>query len=321
MHLLHLFTVLALVAFATATTAQDYPTKPIRLIVPFPAGGGTDLFGRVIGRKLSETLKWVVVVDNKPGAGGNIGVDAVAKSPPDGYTVVIGQTANLAINPTLYAKLPYDPLKDLIPVVLVADSPLVLVVSSNSPYKSLADVVAAAKAKPEDITYASAGSGTVSHLAVELFQRTAGIKLRHIPYKGAPPALTDVIGGQVNLYMSSVPSALTQIKGGKLRTLGVTTAKRATALPDVPTIAEAGFKQFEASTWVGLLVPAKTPAPIVTRLNTEVNKVLQMPDVREKIATEGGEVVGGSPDQFASFLKAEYDKWSKVVKESGAKVD
>lgn len=316
-----IFATLALAVFATAALAQDYPTKPIRLVVPFPPGGGTDLFARVLGGKLSETLKWVVVVENKPGAGGNIGVDLVAKSPPDGYNIVMGQTSNLAINPALYRKLPYDPLKDLIPVVLVADAPLVLVVASQSPYKTLADLVAAAKAKPDELTFASPGNGTVAHLAGELFQSAAGVKFRHIPYKGSATAMNDLMGGQVQLFMASVPTALPQIKNGKLRPLAVTSTKRAVALPDVPTIAEAGYKGFDANTWFGLLVPKGTPESIVTRLNTEANKVLKMPDVAAKFASEGGGAVGGTPEEFAALLKADYGKWAKVVKDSGAKVD
>jgi tripartite-type tricarboxylate transporter receptor subunit TctC len=263
----------------------------------------------------------VVVVENKPGVGGNLGVEQAAKSPPDGYTVVMGQTSNLAINPTLFPKLPYDPLKDLAPVTLVASAPLVLVVSANSPFKSLADVVAAAKAKPDHLTFGSPGNGTVAHLTGELLQSAAGVKFQHIPYKGSSQALTDLMGGQVQIFMSSVPTALSQIKGGKLRALAVTGAKRAAELPNVPTIAESGYKGFDATTWFGLLVPAKTPAEIVKRLNDEVNKVLKDPDVRAKLASEGGEALGGSPEQFAALLKTDIARWGKVVKDSGAKVD
>jgi tripartite-type tricarboxylate transporter receptor subunit TctC len=312
---------LALAFFATAGQAQTYPAKPIKLIVPFPPGGGTDLFSRTIGQKLAETLKWVVVVENKPGVGGNLGVEQAAKAPPDGYTVVMGQTSNLAINPTLFPKLPYDPIKDLTPITLVASAPLVLVVAANSPFKSLADVVAAAKAKPGDITFASPGNGTVAHLTGELFQNAAGVKFQHVPYKGSSQALTDLMGGQVQIFMSSVPTALSQIKGGKLRAIAVTGAKRTSELPNVPTIAESGYKGFDATTWFGLLVPAKTPPEIVKRLNTEVNKILKDPEVRAKLASEGGDVLGGSPEEFATLLKADIGRWGKVVKDSGAKVD
>jgi tripartite-type tricarboxylate transporter receptor subunit TctC len=271
--------------------------------------------------KLTESVKWVVVVENKPGAGGNIGMDAVAKAAPDGYTIGMGQTSNLAINPTLYSKLPYDPLKDLAPIVLIADAPVVLVVSASSPFKSLADLVAAAKAKPGEVTFASPGNGTVSHLIGELFQSAAGIKLQHIPYKGAAQAMTDLIGGQVQSFMASVPSALAQIKGGTVRGLAVTSATRVRSLPDVPTVAEAGYRDFDANTWYGLVAPARTPASVVARINAEVNKILTSPDVRGKFAAEGGGPVGGSPQEFAALIVRDYAKWRKVVKDSGAKVD
>ena len=231
----------------------------------------------------------------------------------------MGQTSNLAINPTLFPKLPYDPIRDLTPVALVASAPLVLVVAANSPFKSLADVVAAAKAKPGELTFASPGNGTVAHLTGELFQNAAGVKFQHIPYKGSSQALTDLMGGQVQIFMSSVPTALSQIKGGKLRAIAVTGAKRSSELPKVPT--ESGYKGFDATTWFGLLVPAKTPPEIVKRLNTEVNKILKDPEVRAKLASEGGDVLGGSPEEFASLLQADIARWGKVVKDSGAKVD
>jgi tripartite-type tricarboxylate transporter receptor subunit TctC len=263
----------------------------------------------------------VVVLDNRPGAGGNIGVDLTAKSPPDGYTIVMGQTSNLAVNPTLYAKLPYNPVKDFIPVTTVATAPLVLVVPANSPYKTIADVVQAAKARPDQLTFASPGNGTVAHLTGELLQKAAGIKLQHVPYKGTAQAMTDLIGGQVQMYMSSVPSAISQIKSGKVRPLAVTSEKRSDDLPQVPTINESGYKGFDAITWFGLLVPAGTPAPIVTRLNTEVNKILKMKDVQEKIGTEGGDAQGSTPEEFAALLKTDIVKWGRIVKESGAKID
>ena len=312
---------LALAALATAAPAQDYPARPIRLIVPFPPGGGTDIAGRTIANKLSETVKWTFVVENKPGAGGNLGVEQAAKSPPDGYTLVVGQTSNLAINPALYANLPYDPQKDLSPVALIVSAPVVLVVATNSPYKSLGDLVAAAKRDPGAVTFASPGSGTVSHLTGELLQRAAGVKFTHVPYKGASQAMTDLLGGQVQSFMSSVPSALAQVRGGRLRAVVVTSAKRAAQMPEVPTIAESGYPGFDAITWYGLLAPAGTPAVIIARLNAELNRALATPDVRERLAAEGGEVLGGSPERFASLLKADRAKWGRVVKESGAKVD
>ena len=304
-----------------ASAQETYPSKPIRLVVPFPPGGGTDMMARVVGNKLAETLKWTVIVDNRPGAGGNIGVDLVTKSPPDGYTIVMGQTSNLAVNPTLYSRLPYDPVKDLAPITTVADAPLVLVVAASSPYKTLAELVAAAKARPGALTFATPGNGTVAHLTGELFQRAAGIKFQHVPYKGSSQALTDLVGGTVEVFMSSVPTALSQIRGGKMRALAVTSAKRSATLPEVPSINEAGFKGFDANTWFGLAAPVGTPANVVARLNTEVNRVLKMPDVREKIRAEGGDVLGSTPEAFGMLIKNDVVKWGNVVRDSGAKVD
>lgn len=308
-------------ASALASAQQAYPTKPIRLVVPFPPGGGTDIIARVVSNKLAETRKWVIVVDNRPGAGGNIGMDLVAKAKPDGYTIGLGQTSNLAVNPTLYAKLPYDPVKDFVPVGTVADAPLVLVVASSSPYKTLADVVAAAKAKPDQITLGTPGNGTVAHLTGELFQKAAGVKLQHVPYKGSSQAITDLLGGSINVFMSSVPTALPQIKMGTMRAIAVTSAQRAADLPAVPTINESGYKGFDARTWFGLVAPAGTPAPVIAQLNAEINKVLAMPEVRKKITVEGGNVLGGSTAQFATLIKAEIPRWGQVVKDSGARVD
>ncbi len=312
---------IALAFFVTAAAAQDYPARPIKLIVPFPPGGGTDISARTVANGLSQGGRWIFVVENKPGAGGNLGVEQAVKSPADGYTMVVGQTSNLAINPALYARLPYDPLRDLSPVALLVSAPVVLVVTANSRTKSLADLIAAAKRDPGAITYASPGNGTVSHLAGELLQRAAGIKLSHVPYKGAAQALSDTLGGQVQSFMSSVPSALAHVKSGRLRAIAVTSAKRSPELPSVPTIAESGYPGFEANTWYGLLVPAGTPAPIIALLNAEVNRVLAMLEVRARLASEGGETLGGSPERFAAFLAAEHAKWGRVVRESGARVD
>ena len=303
----------------SAATAQDYPAKPIKLIVPFPPGGGTDISARTLANKVSESAKWTFVIENKPGAGGNLGVEQAVRSRADGYTLVIGQTSNLAINPALYAKLPYDPLKDLSPIALVVSAPVVLVVAADSKFRSLADLLAAAK--DGTVTYASPGNGTVSHLAGELLQRASGAKLTHVPYKGAAQALTDTLGGQVQSFVSSVPSALAHIKSGRLRALAVTSAQRSPELPGTPTIAESGYPGFEASTWYGLLAPAGTPAPVISRLNSEVNRALAAKEVRERLASEGGETLGGSPAQFAAFLAAEHAKWGRVVRESGAKVE
>jgi len=316
-----LLAAVAAAAVAGSAIAQTYPAKPIKLIVPFPPAGGTDIIARTVADKLNQALGWTIVVDNKPGAGGNLGIEAAVKSPPDGYTLVLGQTSNLAINPTLYPKLPYDPQKDLVPIVAVANAPLVLVVPANSPYKTLADVIAAAKGKPGEVNFASPGNGTVAHLTGELLQKTAGVKFQHVPYKGTNQAVNDVLGGQVQLYMSSVPSALGFIKGGKLRALVVTSAQRVNDLPNVPTINESGYKGFDATTWFGLLAPAGTPPPVVAKLNAEVNRILKLPEVRQRIDSEGALAMGGSSEEFAALLKHDLARWGQIVKESGAKLD
>jgi tripartite-type tricarboxylate transporter receptor subunit TctC len=310
-----------LVTVGTSALAQAWPSKPIRLIVPFPPGGGTDIIARETSQRVSAATGWSFVIENRPGAGGNLGVDAAAKSAADGYTIVIGQTSNLAINPTLYSKMPYDSQRDLAPIVLLANAPLVMVTGANSPYKTLADAVAAAKAKPGQVNFASPGNGTVAHLSSELFQKAAGIKGQHVPYKGTSQAMVDIIGGNVELYMSSVPTLLGQIKQGKMRALAVTSAARVDDLPNVPTIAESGYKGFDTVTWFGLLAPAATPRDVVARINAEFNKALQNPELRKKLGDEGADPAGGTAEQFAALIKSEVPRWGLVVKESGAKVD
>ncbi|WCM95119.1 tripartite tricarboxylate transporter substrate binding protein [Acidovorax sp. NCPPB 2350] len=311
----------ALAAAAPAGAQTAWPAKPIRLIVPFPPGGGTDMIARTVAQKLTDQHRWNVVVDNRPGAGGNLGVDAAAKSAPDGYTLVMGQTSNLAINPWLYAKLPYDPLKDLVPVALVSSAPIVMAAPVQSPYKTFADVVAASRGRPDAVTLGYSGNGTVAHLAGELAQKAAGVKLRHVPYKGASQAMTDLVGGQIDLYMSAVPTLLGQVRNGKLRAIAITSPKRSAQLPDTPTLAESGYKDFEAVSWYGVLAPAGTPAPVVQQLNQAINQALAQPDVAEKLRSEGGEVLGGTPQKFAQFLRAEVPRWGKIVKDSGASLD
>lgn len=310
-----------LLGAAHVAAAAPYPSKPIRVIVPFPAGGGTDIIAREVTNKVAMSTGWTFVVDNKPGSGGNLGVDAAAKAPADGYTVVLGQTSNLAINPTLFSHLPYDPVKDLTPISLVASAPLVLVTPVSSPYKTLADVVKASKAKPGALNIASPGNGTVAHLSGELLQKTAGIKLIHVPYKGAAQAVNDLIGGQVDLYLSSVPTLLAHIKSGKLRPLAVTSLKRVDDLPQVPTIAESGYAGFEASTWFGFAAPAATPKDIVTRLNAEFNKALKSPDLAKKLNDQGALVLGGSPEAFGTQIRQDIARWASIIKDSGTKLD
>jgi tripartite-type tricarboxylate transporter receptor subunit TctC len=312
---------LASATFCLGAFAQAWPAKPIRVIVPFPPGGGTDIVARETTQKVAAATGWTFVIDNKPGAGGNLGVDAVAKSLADGYTLVLGQTSNIAINPTLYSKLPYDPQKDLAPIVLLANAPLVMVTGANTPLKTLAEAVNAAKAKPGQVNFASPGNGTVAHLTEELFQKAAGIKTQHVPYKGANQALTDVISGNVDLYMSSVPTLLQHIKQGKLRALAVTSAKRVDDLPNVPTINESGYKGFDAVTWFGLLAPAGTPKDVIAKVNAEFNKALKLPELSKRLEDEGGDPAGGTPEEFAALIKADIPRWGKVVKDSGAKVD
>jgi tripartite-type tricarboxylate transporter receptor subunit TctC len=301
--------------------ADAWPAKPIRIVVPFPPGGGTDIIARETSQRVAKATGWTFVIDNKPGAGGNLGVDAVAKSPADGYTLVLGQSSNIAINPTLYSKLPYDPQKDLAPIVLLANAPLVMVTGAGTPYKTVADVVNAAKAKPGKVNFASPGNGTVSHLTSEMFQKAAGIQTQHVPYKGASQALVDLMAGNVELYMSSVPTLLGQIKQGKVRPLAVTSAKRVGDLPNVPTINESGFKGFDAVTWFGLLAPAGTPKDVIARINAEFNKALKQPELAKRLDEEGADPAGGTPEQFAALIKEEIPRWGKVVKDSGAKVD
>jgi len=312
---------LLLACLAPLASAQAYPNHAIRLVVPFPAGGTTDILARAVAQKLTESLGQSVVVDNRPGAGGNIGADVVAKSQPDGYTLLMGTVGTHAINPSVYAKMPYDHIKDFVPVVLVAGVPNVLVVNPSLPVNSVADLIKLAKAKPGTINFASSGNGTSIHLSGELFKTMAGVDMTHVPYKGSAPALTDLIAGQVQVMFDNLPSSLPQIKAGKLHAIAVTSLQRAPALPDVPTMSESGLPGFEASSWFGVLGPAGTPPAVVAKLNGEVNKWLQTPQAREQLLAQGAQAAGGSPEQFAAFIRAETDKWAKVVKASGAKID
>jgi tripartite-type tricarboxylate transporter receptor subunit TctC len=318
----------ALIALATlvaplpaAAQGGAYPTKPIRIVVPFPAGGTTDILARAVAQQLSQAWGQQVIVDNRPGAGGNIGSELVAKSAPDGYTLLMGTVGTHAINPSLYAKMPYDHVKDFAPVILVAGVPNVLVVHPSVPANTVAELIAYGKANPGKLNFASSGSGTSIHLAGELFKVQTGLQMTHVPYKGSAPAIQDLLGGQVQLMFDNLPSALPQIKAGKLRALGVTSASRAAALPDVPTIAESGLPGFEASSWFGLLAPAGTPRDVIARLDAEVAKWLATPDAKEKLLAQGAIAAGGTPDDFTRHIAAETAKWAKVVKESGAKVD
>ncbi len=301
--------------------AQPFPSKPLRIVVPFPAGGTTDVLARAVAQKLTETLGQPVVVDNRPGAGGNIGAELVAKSPPDGYTLLMGTVGTHAINPGLYPKMPYDHVRDFAPVILVAGVPNVLVVNPSLPVNSVQELIVYSKANPGKLNFASSGNGTSIHLSAELFKTMAGVQIMHVPYKGSAPALQDLVGGQVQLMFDNLPSSLALIKGGKLKALAVTSSARAAALPDVPTLAESGLPGFEASSWFGLLAPAGTPQPAIATLNAEVAKWLATPEAREKLLAQGAIAAGGTPEDFTRHIAAETAKWQKVVKESGAKVD
>jgi len=317
------FLALAAIGGAAIANAQTpaYPSRPIRLVVPFPAGGTTDILARSVAQKLTEAWGQPVVVDNRPGAAGNIGAELVAKAPPDGYTLLMGTVGTHAINASLYAKMPYDHVKDFVPVILVAGVPNVLVVNPAVPAHSVSELIAYGKANPGKLNFASSGSGTSIHLSGELFKVSTGVQMTHIPYKGSAPALQDLIGGQVQLMFDNLPSALPQIKGGKLRALAVTSTTRAAVLPDVPTVAESGLPGFEASSWFGILAPAGTPPAIVTKINGEVAKWVASAEAKEKLLSQGANAAGGTPEDFARHIQAETAKWAKVVKESGAKVD
>jgi tripartite-type tricarboxylate transporter receptor subunit TctC len=308
-------------AQTAAPAPAAYPAKPIRLIVPFPPGGGTDILSRLVANKLTEVSKWTVIPDNRAGAGGTIGIAEAVRAAPSGYEMIMGQKDNLVVAPWLYKNLSYDPTRDLVAVAHVAYTPVVIVTSTASRFKTLADVVAAAKAAPDTITYGSPGNGTTIHLAGEIFNTAAGIKLRHVPYKGSNPAMMDVLAGNVDLMVSSLPSAISQIKSGKLRTLAVTSARRSTSLPDVPTVAELGYKDFDVSTWYGLFMPAGTSKDVVARVNAEVNKLLATPDMKTAINTQCAEVQAMTPDQFSSLLKTDYAKWKGIVQASGATIE
>ena len=312
---------LAMAAVATLAQGQAYPAKPVRIVVPFPAGGTTDILAREVAARLSQTLGQPVVVDNRPGAGGNIGAELVAKSPADGYTFLMGTVGTHAINASLYSKLPYDHVRDFAPVILVAGVPNVLEVNPSVPVNSVQELIAYAKANPGKLNFASSGSGTSIHLAGELFKVMTGVQMAHVPYKGSAPALADLAGGQVQLMFDNLPSSLQLIKGGKLRALAVTSAQRSSALPDLPTVAEAGLPGFEATSWFGLLAPAGTPPEVVARINGEVAKWLASPEAKDKLAAQGAIAAGGSADDFTRHIAAETAKWQKVVKESGAKVE
>jgi tripartite-type tricarboxylate transporter receptor subunit TctC len=312
----------AAAAFPCTVSAQsDYPNKPLRLIVPFPPGGSTDIIGRIVAQRLGEKLGQQIVVDNRGGAGGTIGTDAAAKASPDGYTLAVGTTSTHAVAPGAYSKLGYDPIKDFAPVSLVAVTPYLLVVNAQVPAKSLKEFVTLAKSQPGKLNYASAGAGSTTHLAMEMLKDVAAINVVHIPYKGNGPAEVAVLAGEVQAIFGSMPALLAQVKANKLRPLAVGTARRSPAVPDVPTVAELGYPQFEAALWLGIVAPAGTPARVVERLGRELNAIVTTPDFREAMDKNGAEPIGNTPEQFATLIRQEADRYGKVVKALGIKLD
>ena len=312
---------LAAAAIAGPAAGQQYPTRPIRMIIGFPPGGGTDIIGRIVAQRMGEGLKQQLIPDNRGGASGQIAAELAAKAPPDGYTVMMAHISAMSILPSLYPKLPYDPVKDFAPVTLVAISPNLVTVHPALPVKSIKELIALAKARPGQIHYESPGLGTVQHLAGELFKLQAKVNLLHVPYKGAGPAIIDLVAGHVQLGFDVIPVAGPQVKAGKLRALGVTSAKRSTLFPELPTVTESGVADFDMSTWWGLVAPAAVSKDVIARLHGEAAKVLRQKDIASRIAEQGAEVVGGTPAEFSAFISAERTKYARIVKAANIKID
>src|SRR5437899_3726963 len=308
---------LAALAIPALAHAQVYPARPRRMIVAYPPGGGTDIVGRMLAQKLGESLGQSVVVENRGGASGNIGTELAAHAAPDGYTILMGNVAPNAINVSLFKDLPFDPVADFAPVSLVASTPNILVVHPSTPVRTVKEVIALAKAKPGTLNFASAGVGSSSHLAGELFRILAGADIVHVPYKGAGPAMVDVLSGQVQLYFATMPAAMPHVKSGKLAPVAVTSSRRSQALPDLPTTAEAGVPGYEASTWYGVLAPAHTPAAVIARLHENIGRILAVSETRARLADQGFEPVGNSPEEFGAYIKSEIAKWGKVIGDAG----
>ena len=307
---------------AQGTFAADtFPTRPMRLIIPFPPGGGTDIMGRMVAQRLNDAFGMPVVVDNRGGAAGIIGTEMAARANPDGHTLMIGSVSTICINPSLHKNLAFDPVKDLAPISLVASTPSLLVVGSTLPVKSVKELIALAKAKPGQLHYATPGSGSSSHLGTELFKQVAGINIQHVPYKGTGPAVTDLISGQVSLFITNMPSVLPMVKAGRVRALAVTSLQRSTLAPDLPTVAESGIPGFEVIVWYGVLAPAAVPKALLARLNQEVRKMSDMQDVKDKLALLGAEAMSSTPEAFAQRIRDDLSKWGKIVRDTGAKAD
>ena len=315
------FLISLMLAVATPLMAQPFPNKPMRIIVPFPPGGGNDVIARVVGQKLNERLGQQVVIDNRAGANGIVGLQALMQAPPDGYTLAVAAAGPMAVNPSLYEKLPYDPLKDFAPITNMVNFPLLLVTHPSVPAKTTLELINLAKSKPKQLFFASPGSGNSGHLAGELFNAMAKVQTVHVPYKGQGPALSDVLAGQVQMLYSSIPSVINHVKSGQLKAIAVGSAKRVPSLADIPTISESGLPGYEAYSWVGIVAPANTPKDIVSRLNREIVEILKLPDVAEKLNQQGALPVGDTPEQFASYIRDEIAKWGAVVRSANIKVD
>jgi tripartite-type tricarboxylate transporter receptor subunit TctC len=307
--------------FSPQTRAQDYPVKPVRLIVPFAAGGGSDTVARTVGQKLSETLGQPVIVENKPGAGGNIGTDEVAKAAPDGYTLLMGVVGPVAVNPSLFGNLPYDPLRDFSPITQAVLVTNMVALHPSIPANTVEELIEYGRRNPGKLSSATGGTGTAGHMASELFKSMAKVDMTVLPYKGAAPAVNDVLGGHVPMTFEALLSTLPHVRAGKLKAIAVTTSRRSKLLPEVPTIAEAGLPGYEANNWYGFLAPAGTPPPIIDRLNREMVKILNTPDVKDRLAAVGAEVLGNSPQEFAAAIRADVEKWKRIVAETGAKAE
>jgi tripartite-type tricarboxylate transporter receptor subunit TctC len=322
--MIRMLAALGLCAFSALASAQNpaaYPTKPVRIVVGFPPGQATDTIARILAEKLTTRLGQPFIVDNKPGAAGIIGTEAALKAPADGYTLLFSSSGPLAVNPSLYSKLPYDPVADIQPIALAVRVPLFLVVNPNAPYKSLKDLVDAARAEPGKINYASGGSGVTNHLAMEMLKSALNVNLTHVPYKGGPPAVSDLIAGHVTVMFETGPAVIPHVNAGRLRAIAVGSASRSSAQPQLPTISEEGVPGFDAVAWVGLVGPAGIPAPIVQKLNAEVGAVFSMPDVRERLMALGAEPAPDSVEEFRAYIRSEMAKWGKAVRDSGAKAD
>ena len=315
------FCVGATASVSALAQTSNYPNKPIRIIVPFAVGGIADTFGRVIGIKLTEAWGQPVIVENKTGAGGNIGAELVAKSPPDGYTLVIGNNGTHAVNVSLFKTIPFDPIKDFVPVAHIMEAEGLLVVNPSVKANSVREIIEMARAQPGKLSYASGGLGTTSHLAGELFKSTAKVDIVHVPYKGNSPAIADLLAGQTQLSFATMPTVLPHVKAGKLRAIASIGLARTVALPDVPTVAESGLPGFEVSNWIGLFAPAGTPPDIVSKLNAEVQKIMRSPDVQKRLEAEGARFIPTTPGQFASFQKEELAKWAKIIKDANIKAE